>query len=270
MAVFQHLLWGFSLTYPDTWVHRTNADLDGFAETAAAFDQAGAIDHQAAHILVRGEFNGRNEPIAPLWNQHITKLSIMLGAKKLGSSPFSIGGANGFEVEIQLPKRQNRRLWAGILVRDKVILHFMVSHPRDERAVFEPQATKIIASLRFLKQIEGLDANTEGLPLPPNYIPVDPTTHIHDLSGRDNWKAYEGNSALNALQNFYYRELPHHGWEIREFIPYPNQVEISFARLRIHKDDLSATLGILPTVEKNPYGKIVVKYEQKNLKGLIR
>ena len=263
MADFLHPLWGFSLTYPDAWVHRTNADVDGFAQDATAFDQAGAINHQAAHILMRGEFNGRSEPIAPLWNQHITKLSIMLGAKKLGSSPFSMGGANGFEVEIQLPKRQNRRLWAGILVLDKVILHLMASHPRDERAVFEPQVTKVIASLRFLKQIEGLAANAEGLPLPPNYAPVDPTTHIPDLSGGDSWQAYEGNSDLNALQNFYYRELPHHGWEISEFIPYPNQVEIGFARLRIHKEDLTATLGILPTDEKNPNGKIVVKYEQK-------
>ena len=65
MAVFLHPLWGFSLTYPDAWVHRTSADVDGFAQGAAAFDQAGAINHQAAHILVRGEFNGRSEPIAP-------------------------------------------------------------------------------------------------------------------------------------------------------------------------------------------------------------
>jgi len=261
MAIFQNPLWGFELTYPDDWAQQTNADADGFAQNVEDFDQVGSVNEQAAHMLVRGEFNGKRSPIAPLWNQHITKLSIMLGAKKLGASPFSMGGANGFEAEIQLPKRVNRRLWTGLLARETVILHFMVSHQRDARADFEPQATQIISSLRFLDGIKGLATNTENLPIPPNYQALDPASLIPDAKDDDSWQAYEGKSDIGALQNFYYRELPNYGWEISEFIPFPNQVDVDFARLRIHKGDISATLGILPFGEKKPLGKIVIKIE---------
>ena len=127
MAIFQNPLWGFELTYPDDWAQQTNADADGFAQNAEDFDQVGDVNEQAAHMLVRGEFNGKRSPIAPLWNQHITKLSIMLGAKKLGASPFSMGGANGFEAEIQLPKRINRRLWTGLLARSHLRQHLFAA-----------------------------------------------------------------------------------------------------------------------------------------------
>ncbi|MBT7075206.1 MAG: hypothetical protein HN922_09900 [Anaerolineae bacterium] len=261
MATFQNPLWGFELAYPDNWAQKSNAGMDGFTQNAHDFDQAGAVNEQAAHMLVRGEFNGKRSPIAPLWNQHITKLSIMLGAKKLGGSPFSMGGANGFEAEIQLPKRTNRRLWAGILAQETVILHFMVSHKKTERNAFEPQVTEIISSLRFLDGLKGLDTAGDNFPIPPNYLAVDADALVPDAKNDDSWIAYDGQSDIAALQNFYYRELPQYGWEISEFIPFPNQVEVEFARLRIHKDDLTATLGILPFGEKNTLGKIVVKYE---------
>ncbi len=261
MAIFQNQLWGFELTYPDDWTQKSNLGADGFAQKAEVFDQVGAANEQAAHMLVRGEFNGYRKPIPPLWNQYITKLSIMLGAKKLGASPFSMGGANGFEAEIQLPKKQNRRLWAGILARETTILHFMVSHPKEERAAFEPQASQIISSLRFLERVEGLATNANNLPLPPSYTSVLPSTLLPDVTEDGSWETYDGKSDLGALQAFYFRELPQHGWEIEEFIPFPNQVEINFARLRIRKNDVLATLGILPSAEKKPLGKIVVKYE---------
>jgi len=261
VAVFQNPLWGFELTYPDDWAQQSYANTDGFAKDSRVFKQVGAVDELGAYLLARGEWNGWRKPIAPLWNQHITKLSIMLGAKKLGSAPFSIGGAQGFEAEIQLPKRQNRRLWVGILARETVILHFMVAHPKEERAAFEPQATQIIASLRFLNRVNNLSVNEKGLPLPPDYTPVDPASLVPDAQNDGSWQAYTGNSDIGALQAFYFRELPQHGWEISEFIPFPNQVEIDFARLRIHKDNLTATLGILPTAEKNPQGKIALKFE---------
>ena len=259
MAIFQNPLWGFELTYPDDWAQKSTAEADGFAETAKVFDQVGSVNKQDAHMLVRGEFNGYRKPIAPLWNQYITKLSIMLGAKKLGASPFSMGGANGFEAEIQLPKKLNRRLWAGVLARETTILHFMVSHPKEMRAAFEPQATKIITSLRFLDKVDGLKTNADGIPLPPDYHPVAPTTLVPDAKDEDNWEAYDGESDLGALQAFYLRELPQHGWEIDEFIPYPNQVEVAFVRLQIHKGGFFATLGILPFGEKKLTGKIVAK-----------
>ena len=261
MAIFQNPLWGYSLSYPDDWAQKSNAGIDGFAQDAHTFDQAGAVNEQVAHMLIRGEFNGKRSSIAPLWNQHITKLSVMLGAKKLGASPFSMGGANGFEAEIQLPKKTNRRLWAGILTRETVILHLMVSHKKTERDVFEPQATKIISSLRFLDKVDWNGARLEPVPVPPQYTSVPPQTLVPDAANGKLWRAYDGESDLGALQNFYYRELPNFGWEISEFIPFPNQVDVGFARLRIHKEGLSATLGILPFGEKKPSGKIVIKYE---------
>jgi len=261
MAIFQHPLWGFELTYPDDWAHQSNAGVDGFANNAEAFDRADVANGQAAHLLVRGEWNGRREPVAPLWNQHITKLSIMLGAKKLGSSLFSMGGANGFEAEIQMPRRENRRLWVGILAREAVILHLMISHPREERSDFEPQATQIIASLHFVERASDIATTKFGIPLPPNYKPVDPVSLVPDAQDCDSWQAYHGNSDIGALQAFYFREAPIHEWEISEFIPFPNQSDIDFARLRIRKNEVTATLGILPSEHKKPIGKIVIKHD---------
>ncbi len=261
MALFRNPLWGYELNYPDVWAQKSRLGLDGFAPKAESLDQAGDVNDQAAHILVRGEFNGKGENIMPLWNQHITKTSIILGAKNIGSSPFSMGGANGFEAEIQLPQKSNRRLWIGILAQKTLILHLLVSHPRDERDAVEPLATQTIASLKFLDGVKSLETDADGLPVPPQYAAVPPQTLVPDAADEKLWRAYEGSADLGALQHFYYRELPNFGWEISEFIPFPNQVNVGFARLRIHKDDLTATLGILPFGEKNPTGKVVVKYE---------
>jgi hypothetical protein len=103
VAIFQNPLWGFELTYPDGWVHKSYADTDGFAKNIDAFNQVGAVNELAAHLLVRGEWNGRREPIAAFWNQHITKLSVMLGAKKLGAAPFSMGGAMDLRLKFSCP-----------------------------------------------------------------------------------------------------------------------------------------------------------------------
>ena len=261
MKTFQHPLWGFEFTYPSDWVHASHEDTDGFAPDAAAFAEADYASIQAAHLLVRGEWNGYREPITPRWNQYISKLAIMLGAKKLGSAAFHMGGASGFEAEIQMPRKLNRRLWVGILARDTVILHLTVSHPFEMRATFEPQATQIIASLRFLDRVEGLRVNPDGIPLPPDYAITDPASLVPDVQDAENWRAYTGSSDIGALQAFFYRELPNHNWEIQEFIPWPNRVDVNFARLRIHKDGQTATLGILPKGEKRPIGQIIIKLD---------
>jgi hypothetical protein len=267
VKTFQHPLWGFELTYPDSWVHASHEGIDGFAPDMTAFAAADFDSAQAAHLLVRGEWNGYREPIAPRWNQYITKLSIMLGAKRLGSAPFRIGDAAGFEAEIQMPRKRQRRLWVGILARETVILHFTVSHAFDVRSEIEPIATQIIASLKFPPQTEGIRANPRGIPLPPGYTVTDPLSLIPDIPAPENWQAYTGGSDIGALQAFYYRELPNFGWEILEFIPYPNQVEINFARLSIHRDGSSATLGILPTTHKQPRGDIVIQYDRPSPKS---
>lgn len=262
MARFQDPFWGYTLTHPDAWNARTKLGVTVLAADIDALDQIVDVNEQAAHMLVRGEFNGKREPIAPRWNEHLTKLSLMMGAKKIGSAPFSMGGANGFEAEIQLPKTVNRRVWVGILAWETVILHLMVSHRKDERDSFEPLVTKAIASLQFLPRVEEIEPNADDLPALPQYTAIPSRDLVPDARDDEDWRAYDGERELGALQQFYYRELPRFGWEISEFIPFPNQVDVNFARLRIHKAGRTATLGILPFGEKNPTGKVVVKFER--------
>jgi hypothetical protein len=245
MVVFQHILWGYELTYPDHWIHQVMQDSDGFAATSGAFDPS-YVNPDAGHLLVRGEWNWKRQPIEPLWNHHIALLAGMLGAKEVGSAPWKIGQASGLEAEIVLPKKDNQRLWTGILMRDFRVLHFMVTHPREVREVFEPQATKIISSLRFPNRILGIETSPEGVPLPPDYTPVDPGTILTDISDPEQWRAYSGSSGMGALQAFYLREIPIQNWDLEEYVPFPGSLDIAFARFQLRRDDRKITLGLMP------------------------
>jgi hypothetical protein len=263
MAVFQHILWGYELTYPDHWIHQTMQDSDGFAAVADAFDPYYAAS-DAGHLLVRGEWNWRRQPIEPLWNQHIGMLAGMMGAKEVGSAPWRIGQASGLEVEIVLPKKDNQRLWTGILMRDFRVLHFMVTHPKEIRETFEPQATKIISSLRFPNRILGITAGPEGVPIPPNYTPTDPKTILADIANPEQWRAYNGNSGIGALQAFYLREIPVHNWDLEEYVPFPGDSGLGFARFQLRRNDLKIMLGLMPydssgTVTSSSPANIVFK-----------
>ncbi len=245
MAVFQHILWGYELTHPDHWIHQVIKDSDGFSATVDAFDPSYA-NPDAGNLLVRGEWNWQRQPIEPLWNHHIGMLAGMLGAKEVGSAPWKLGQASGLEAEIVLPKKDNQRLWTGILMRDFRVLHFMVTHPRDVRATFEPQATKIISSLRFPERILGIKASREGLPLPPGYTPVDPWTILTDISNPERWRAFSGSSGVGALQAFYLREIPIHNWDLEEYVPFPGVSDLGFARFQLRRSDLKIMLGLMP------------------------
>ncbi|MBN2550113.1 MAG: hypothetical protein JXB15_13195 [Anaerolineales bacterium] len=245
MAVFQHILWGYGLSYPDHWAHRTLGALEGFAETAEAFDPDYSGPH-SGQILVRGEWNCLRQPIEPIWNRHIGMLAGWVGAKKLGSAPWRMGGAVGLEAEIVLPQKDNRRLWTGILEHEFTVLHFVVLHIREERAEFEPQATQIISSLRFLPNVSGVLVTDEGLPLPPGYIPANPQDIVDSITNPDQWLAYDGQSSAGALQAFYWREAPHYGWQITEYVPFPSPAELGFARFSMAKGNRTLTLGIMP------------------------
>jgi hypothetical protein len=262
MAIFQHVLWGYELTYPDGWVHQTIQDADSFAAVAEALNMD-YLGSDAGQVLVRGEWNCARQPVEPFWNQHIGKLASMLGAKQVGSAPWHMAGATGIEAEIVLPKRDNRRLWAGILARDFRILHFVVTHPKDERLRFDPIATAIISSLRFPNRIMGLKQTREGLPLPPGYTPVDPLCIIPDISNSEQWRAYDGQNGIGALQAFYLREAPVHGWEITEYVPFPSPADLGFARLKLSKNDQQIMLGIMPfdalTISSSSPAKLVYK-----------
>ena len=245
MAVFQHVLWGYELTYPDDWAHRTLGAMEGFAAIPEALtpDYAGPDSGQ---ILVRGEWNCARQPIEPIWNRHIGMLASWLGARQVGSAPWRMGGATGLEAEIVLPKKDDRRLWTGILEHNFTVLHFMVLHLRQERPEFEPFATRIISSLRFPPEMAGVMTDPEGLPLPPDYSPIQPQNVLPDIADPAQWRAYDGQSGADALQAFYLREAVNYGWSVEEYVPYPSPADLGFARIKLTKGQQSVTLGIMP------------------------
>jgi hypothetical protein len=245
MSKFQHPLWGYELTYPDNWVHRTLPDTEGFASNPAALE-VNAQGPGSGHILIRSDWNGTRQPVEQLWGQHIGQAAGMLMAKNVGSAPWQMGGAAGFEAEIVLPKRDDRRLWVGMLGYGFVLVQLMVVHPIVDREWFEPAATEIIKSLRFPLKMDGIRENSEGLPVPPEYKAVDPATIVPDIQSGDRWAAYDGKSSAGSLQAFYVREMLGRGWWLEELVPYPSDAELGFARLRFARQEDSITIGIMP------------------------
>lgn len=245
MAVFQHVLWGYELSYPDDWIHQTQGSIETFAGIPEALtpDYAGPNSGQ---ILVRCEWNCARQPIEPLWNRHVGMLASWLGAKEVGSAPWQMGGAAGLEAEIVLPTKDARRLWTGILEHNFTVLHFIVLHLKEERSIFEPLATQVISSLRFPAETAGVRTGAEGLPLPPDYDPVPAQDVIEDIANPESWRAYDGRSGVDALQAFYLREAPNYGWQVTEYVPFPSPANLGFARLRLEREGRPVTLGIMP------------------------
>jgi hypothetical protein len=262
MTIFQHPLWGFEFTYPADWVHLTLGEVEGFAELAAALEP-GYAGEKPGHLLVKAEWNATLQPVEPLWGRHMGVTAGLIGAKRVGSAAWQMAGAVGLEAEIALPKLSNLRLWSGILARDFLVLHFMVTHPKDDRARFEPLVTKLIASLRFVPAVEGLAGAANGLPLPPGYTPMDPRQVIPDIADTAPWSAYGGDSPIGALQAFYLREAVAHGWTVDEFLPFPADTGLGFARFRLKKDGAAVMVGLMPVGDERVTvaspAKIVVK-----------
>lgn len=270
MNTFRHILWGYELTYPDHWTHQVVQDADAFSPSVPPVT-ADAVDLnpeglEGGQLLVRGEWNWERQPIEPLWNRHMGLMAGMIGAKQVGSAPWKLAEATGLEAEIVLPKKDNRRLWTGILMHDFRVLHFMVTHPKTARAKFEPVVTKVISSLHFPNRILGIKTNREGIPLPPEYNAVDPKTILTDISDPASWRAYSGKAGIGALQAFYLREVPIHNWEMEEYVPFPSTAELGFARLQLRRRDRKITLGMMPydpsgsgTITSSSPANIVVK-----------
>ena len=249
MTIFQHTLWGYEFTYPANWVHLTLGEVEGFAELAAALEP-GYTGEKSGHLLVKAEWNATLQAVEPLWGRHMGMTAGLIGAKRVGSAPWQMGGAVGLEAEISMPKVSNVRLWSGILARDFMVLHFMVTHPKDDRARFEPPVTKLIASLRFVPAIATLAVEAQGLPLPPGYAPIDPRQVIPDIADLAPWAAYGGQSPIGALQAFYLREAVARGWALEEFLPFPADTGLGFARFRLKKEGATVMVGLLPAGEE--------------------
>lgn len=263
MQLFQHKLWGYELSYPPDWTHQTLQGVEAFAATSQALE-AGYSGPQSGQILVKVEWNCARQSIEPLWTRHIAMVAGLLTARQVGSAPWQMAGATGLEAEIVLPKRENRRLWTGILAYDFIVLQFLVSHLKDERGWFEPLATQLISSLRFLSSVEGVPLDDKGFPLPPGGDPMPPLSVLSDITDLENWSAYDGQGTVSALQAFYLREAPIYGWNIMEYVPFPSPSELGFARLQLIKGEQKAILGILPlgeeTVSPNSPARLVIKY----------
>jgi len=263
MKNFQHILWGYELVYPDDWVHKAVGETQAFAENPQALTP-GYSGPKSGHLLVSAEWNAFGKPIEPIWKQHIAKVASMIGAKKVASAPWHMGGGIGLEAEIKLPKRDRKRMWVGILMHGLTVLKFVVAHPLEERPTFEPPVTEIIKSLKFPQRMAGVETSSEGLPLPPDYTPIDPTTIIPDIADQHDWRAYDGSGEVGALQAFYVREAPIFGWQIEEYLPFPGDTGLNFARLRMRRNERQVILGIMPFGEQedaaaNP-GKLAVKF----------
>jgi hypothetical protein len=262
MLTFQQMLWGYRLEYPEDWTHRTIQQVEGFAPDPLGLSPD-ASGPGSGHLLIQAEWNGRRLPIGPLWESHIARVAAMVGAHRVGSAPWTMGGGEGFETEIALPKKTDERLWVGILARQDVLLKFMVTHPKGDRAWFEPAATEILRSLVFLDSAEGIPVHTTGLPLPPGSRSISPSEALVDLPDPDAWSVFDTPHSFDSLHAFYAREAPVHGWSIESFESFPHESDPGFSRVRLSRADHVLALGLIPIRPDAPglawLGRIAIK-----------
>ena len=258
MKTFQHQLWGYQINLPDNWNHTEFNHKDGFAEDSKAFlpDYQG---ERLAQLLINGEWNSLKQPIHEIWQGHMGKTALMLGAKNLGSAVWEMAGAQGYEVEIVLPKKSRERLWVGILENGLLVLTFLVLHWKDNREEMERLLSRIISSLRYVNHTDGIISNSSGLPLPSLAKPIDPLLIVDDIGDPENWEAYQGEFSVGSLQAFYNRELASFNWQVNRYVPLPNPGDLPFARLLLEKDGKSYSLGLMPGVDSENTGNIVLK-----------
>ena len=258
MKIFQHQLWGFEIDIPETWQHMQFGKKDGFSEDPKAF-RSDYQGEQLAQLLINGEWNSLKQPIHELWQSHVGKTALMLGAKNLGSAVWEMGGASGYEVEIVLPKKSPNRLWAGILENGLMVLTFLALHWKVNQEEMEPLLSRIISSLRYVNHTDGIISNSYGFPLPSLSKPVDPLLIVDDIQDLENWEAYQGEFSVGSLQAFYNRELANFNWHVKRYVPFPNPGNLPFARMLLEKDDLSCSLGLMPGVDSENTGNILLK-----------
>lgn len=251
MPTFVHPLWGYALEYPREWVWKDQGEVVAFAPHQQALDSIGSENPQG-HFAIRPELNPYLRPIDPLWTEYITRVGIMKGAKKVGGARLKAGNLEGYEAELLMPAKQNRRLWIGLLAAGGIILHLMLTHDKEEQATFQSPVSRMVQSLRFVAHTEGVHTNEAGIPLPPHYAPAPVESVLADTTAEEGWEARTGQAPIAALQAFYLRELPQHGWEITAYYPFPNrEASIRFASFLIQRDATRAIVALLPH-DNNP------------------
>jgi hypothetical protein len=263
MTTFVQPLWGFCLDHPADWVHRPLPDGDAFAQIEAALGP-GYTGAMGGHLMVHAEWNGLQREVEPIWRDHVARVATMLGAKHVRSAPWRIGPAEGLEAELVLPERAANRLWLGVLSHDLVFLKFLVSHPLARRAEFEPEATDVLRSLRFVEGVSGLPQHPCGLPLPPDCTALPAADVLEDLGNEGSWEVFDTPHSMGAVQAFYWREARAAGWRITSFQPYPGDHPLPFARVGLDKAGKVIALGILPhpqgADERNPDARIALHW----------
>lgn len=255
---YQQPLWGYEMDLPPGWQHQRFSGKDAFAADPEAF-RPGYQGESLAQLLIQGEWNSLHKPADQLWNRHLGRTSLLLGAKNIGTARWEMAGAAGYEAEIVLPKKSRQRMWAGMLEKGELVLEFLVLHWKDNRDEMEPLISRIISSLRLIPTVKGLKRTPEGLPLPPGAQAVSPDQIIDDIQVPALWSAYQGPFPPGSLQAFYLRELPHSTWKVEEYIPFPNQVDFPFARIRLTQGSRQLSLGLLPGSEDQPQDSLAIK-----------
>ena len=258
MKIFQHRLWGYEITLPDTWQHIAFNGKDGFAEDPDAF-QEGYEGKKLGHLLIQGEWNALQKPVEKIWKGHISKTAMMLGAKKIGAAPWRMAGRSGLEVEIVLPKKSKKRLWAGILEHGMLVLSFLVLHWKTNRESFEPVVTEVISSLQFPPGVDGLSSTAEGIPLPPQVSPADPAAMVDDIQEPERWQGFTTPHGVGPLQAFYTRELPNDEWEMLQYIPFPNTGGHPFAQIKARQGQKTILVGVLPGDDSSSSAMIIIR-----------
>lgn len=245
MAEFQQMIWGYRLSYPDDWIHRSLHEVEGFAADPHALDPD-AAGPGSGHLLIQAEWNGMRVPVEPLWESHIAKIAAMFGAARVGSARWTMGGGAGHEAEIVLPKKAEKRLWVGFLARGLVLLKIMVAHPLEDRPWFEPLVSEILKGLLFLDRAEGVPVHESGIPVPAGCREIDPAEVLSNLPEPSAWRVFETPHSFNGLHAFYTREAPAHGWQLELLESLPHEHGPGFSRMRLSKGDRVLALGLLP------------------------
>ena len=246
MPAFVHPLWGYALDYPEGWVWREDGEVVAFAPHQAALEVT-YDGPQAGHLVIRPELNPYLQPLDRLWTQYITRIGIMRGAKKMGAAPLKVGALQGYEAELLLPRKQGRRLWVGLLAAAGMILHVALTHRVEEKGYFQPLASRMVQSLRFVSHTPGGGTTEEGVPLPPGYRPVAPQEVLPDATPEQGWSAYRGEAPIAALQAFYLRELPYHGWQMTAYYPFPNRdPAVTFAGFSVEREGRQGLVALVP------------------------